>query len=950
MSRNSWLLLLMLCFAAFGLFLYSQRRNPLPPDWLATPPATSFLIQFGVGDTDPAVWDGRITASGGWIFNLEGWRFSGKDTSDGTSTWNLSTRLGQAGGSLVENGIIVSGTFYPTTTFTVDTAQGSFSFAAQEVKFGAPKPFMNKRVLVQQVPRTAQLTSSLEDQDFPAIAQNGDDVWVSYVEFVHGDRSQRVGSFQQEPKSLDFLARPAGGDQVFLLHFSKSRRFWTTPLAVSDPGQDIMRTALAVDGQGRVWVFWSANRNDNFDIYARYYSQARWSSEVRITSDAGTDINPVAVADTRGRVWVAWQGFRNNNLEILAAVEQGEAFSGEKIVSFSPESDWDPAIAAAPGGDIAISWDTYDKGDYDVYFRRLRLSSQIQMDDPVPVAASQNFEARSSIAFDGDGRLWIAYEAANVKWGKDFGAYEKTGVALYQGQSIKLKCFQGSTPYATTGQPAFPAGNRNSMPRLASDSDGKVYLAYRDRTGGRSPAGSIWLEKVDYFDGANWTGPLTFPHTEGLLDSRPAMLALAPGDLLMVAAMDHRLSQTKPGSINNEDWINNDLYSVEMEVGRKQTAPPRLTSLPDEVVSQPSAETAAERQQISLMRSYRTTIGGQSVQLLRGEFHRHTEISGDGGGDGPLIDAYRYLLDAAAMEWGGCCDHDNGGGLEYNWWLVQKLTDVYKLDQRYIPMFSYERSVSYPEGHRNVVFLKRGIRPLPRLPVRAANSPPAPAPDTQMLYRYLRQFGGVVASHTSATDMGTDWRDNDPILEPVVEIYQGDRQNYEMPGAPRSPTADNSIGGWRPLGFVSLALLKGFRLGFQSSSDHISTHMSYCNLFVTAPTRDAIMEALNKRRVYGATDNILAEVRVGDHLMGEEFEVTNPPVLSIKLWGTKEFANVHVIKDNNYVYSVSPESQGVDLTWRDDAAVKGQTSYYYVRGEQTDGELVWVSPMWITYR
>jgi len=28
----------------------------------------------------------------------------------------------------------------------------------------------------------------------------------------------------------------------------------------------------------------------------------------------------------------------------------------------------------------------------------------------------------------------------------------------------------------------------------------------------------------------------------------------------------------------------------------------------------------------------------------------------------------------------------------------------------------------------------------------------------------------------------------------------------------------------------------------------------------------------------------------------------------------------------------------------------GATSYYYVRGEQEDGELVWISPMWITYR
>lgn len=27
---------------------------------------------------------------------------------------------------------------------------------------------------------------------------------------------------------------------------------------------------------------------------------------------------------------------------------------------------------------------------------------------------------------------------------------------------------------------------------------------------------------------------------------------------------------------------------------------------------------------------------------------------------------------------------------------------------------------------------------------------------------------------------------------------------------------------------------------------------------------------------------------------------------------------------------------------------KSKTSYYYLRGEQTNGELVWVSPMWIT--
>jgi len=39
----------------------------------------------------------------------------------------------------------------------------------------------------------------------------------------------------------------------------------------------------------------------------------------------------------------------------------------------------------------------------------------------------------------------------------------------------------------------------------------------------------------------------------------------------------------------------------------------------------------------------------------------------------------------------------------------------------------------------------------------------------------------------------------------------------------------------------------------------------------------------------------------------------------------------------------------VELTWTDPQPTAGKTSYYYVRGEQADGEIVWVSPMWVTY-
>ena len=96
--------------------------------------------------------------------------------------------------------------------------------------------------------------------------------------------------------------------------------------------------------------------------------------------------------------------------------------------------------------------------------------------------------------------------------------------------------------------------------------------------------------------------------------------------------------------------------------------------------------------------------------------------------DGTLLDQWRYILDAGGLDWVGCCDHDNGGGREYSWWITQKLTDIFYAPGKFAPMFSYERSVPYPEGHRNVLFVQRGIRPAAATAQNGARLRPAMRP------------------------------------------------------------------------------------------------------------------------------------------------------------------------------------------------------------------------------
>ena len=173
--------------------------------------------------------------------------------------------------------------------------------------------------------------------------------------------------------------------------------------------------------------------------------------------------------------------------------------------------------------------------------------------------------------------------------------------------------------------------------------------------------------------------------------------------------------------------------------------------------------------------------------------------------------------------------------------------------------------------------------------------------------------------------MGTDWRDNDPLREPVVEIYQGDRQNYEMPDAPRSNTAEDSIGGWRPKGFVNLALEKGYKLSLRGQlRPHLHAHELLQHLRHGRHARGGAGRRSRSGTSTASTDNILADFRAGEHMMGDAFAAAAAPEFKVKLIGTAPFAKVQVIKDNEYVYSAQPNKPTVEFTWKDNSPEAGQ--------------------------
>ena len=161
---------------------------------------------------------------------------------------------------------------------------------------------------------------------------------------------------------------------------------------------------------------------------------------------------------------------------------------------------------------------------------------------------------------------------------------------------------------------------------------------------------------------------------------------------------------------------------------------------------------------------------------------------------------------------------------------------------------------------------------------------------------------------------------------------------------------DQIHGRYKADGFVSKALEKGYRLGFQASSDHISTHVSYACVLAEEFSRRRLVDAMRRRHTYAATDNIVLDVRLGAlGIMGDEVR-TAEPRLDVVVLGTGPLDRVEVLRNGEVVHTERPEKEGAEsrFRWQDPAPPRGEkASYYYVRVVQKDGQMAWGSPIWV---
>ena len=658
--------------------------------------------------------------------------------------------------------------------------------------------------------------------------------------------------------------------------------------------------------------------------------------------------------DSNGNLWLVWQGFRNGKADIFARSYDGTNWGDEQTVSTSPANDWEPVIAAGRKGEIHVAWDSYDKGDYDVLMRTWDGS---KWGDVKPVADTRLYEAHVSLAVDTENRLWAAWNESGMNWGKDTGAQLPVeGTLLYEFRRMRVAIQDGTgwrVPAADINESlsAHMDHRHNDFPQLTLDADGRVWLFGRHRTirqrdmPDETPLHrACWEIWGSTLDGNRWITPLEVPFSQSRQDIRWGLASDGKGSLFAAWSMDNR---------DFEDFLYNreDVYVSKLPALDRKTAPPVLTARTTPVLYYHD-QASTEPEDLKRLRGYEIRSEGKTYKIYRGDTHRHTEFSMDGNNDGSLIQTYRYAIDAASLDYLLASEHNFQGGPDNDYinWLLQQTVDVFSVSGAFQPYYGYERSLRYPDGHRNILFPKRGNPTLPMLPEETNHEKGA-----ARLYQYLKKYNGIAISHTPATRMGTDWRDNDPEVEPLVEIFQGDRVSAEYEGAPLAANSENvksQVGGFEPEGYVWNAWAKGYKLGVQAASDHLSTHYSYACTIAEDFTRDGMINAMKKRHSYGATDNIILDYRLEtndgkEYLQGDIVTTTAGFKLVVNVIGTTHLRQIDIIKNQEFLHNRQNLPQKTNFTFVDNTKQPGE-DFYYVRVVQDDNNVAWSSPIWVT--
>ncbi|MDQ2946780.1 MAG: hypothetical protein M3Y27_12680, partial [Acidobacteriota bacterium] len=643
---------------ALAFFAFNIARNRVPRAAAAAPPSpTAIRITFGEKQERETDYSGTVTLSEGRVIELIPWRFFGDDRVNGPSSWTLHTRRANMetqpdqprpistpgpNRSLVPKGISMVVDAPASSSATVQTRRATYTFRIGDLNSGRLLILEDGDVTVQAVPAPSRISPAGQgaEQDYPSLAITADgSVWTAWQTYQNG------------------------GDRIYASHSVASG--WSAPEPLTPAGLDVYRTAVGQDSGKRVWVVWSQREGEAWDLMARMNDGRGWSGVRKLTQGGGPNFFHKLIRDRSGNLHLVWVGHQNGASHVMWSKLSGDQWSPAQEIS--GPSAWMPDAAADSKGNLYVAWDSYRTGNYDVFVRRIGADGGMGPIDQV--TKSPRFQAHASVAVDGNDRVWLAWDESGANWGKDYARDDVwRGTTLYADRRPQVAVLENGKWSAPVADPlaAMPLVYHRFVesPKLICDGQGRIWMALRARVSTAMNRTDFWSNNgrwemfLTAYEGDRWRPAAQLPNSSTRPDGAFELASGGSG----IAAVWSNDNRVFPGAGGAPNQRHDEVEFARMDSG---SAPPSPTFQAfSETPGTAAPVHLREAEDVRRARAYRMAVSGNELRILRGDFHRHTEISPDGAGDGSLEDYFRYMVDAARMDTGIVSDH-NAGGQEY---------------------------------------------------------------------------------------------------------------------------------------------------------------------------------------------------------------------------------------------------------------------------------------------
>ena len=688
---------LLLSFAIFWQF-----GRELSPSDEPVGPTHWVRLTFGL-DQKPVSWDGRARITRGRILQTLPWSFEERDRFDPVAhKWFCTSVVleGRSASSFSEptRGVLIEVEQRGRTRLEIETKQGNFAVDVRSLKAGTPQFHLGKRASAELLGTSIPLKPAHVDRevstedDFPALAVDARGhrwiAWIGYEQAAQCDHLWVIDVDDPHAKVEEIAT-----------------------------AREQLNVNLLVDEAGDLWLFWSAPNGDNWEIWAAQRRNDQWSAATQVTTAAGTDFHLSTARGPDGEIWLAWQGFRDDNSDIFVRRLANRSWSDTVTVASTDANEWEPSISIDADGRAWIGYDSYRNGNYDVFLTSLEFNPEGKPAhcDTIAIAASADFEAHATVEAGSGNAVWVAFDAAGPNWGKDF-IYDSTiyqdtyAEPVHASRRLELraivdgKLMRPATPLPQVLNKLHPDVVAHSnitemkrfyeLPHLVRDGDGRMWLIFRmNRQGyaGHPKMGAHWEFYATTFVSGRWLEPILLPLSSGR-QSQQVSAAVGLSRRLQVA------------------WSTGDHFVDHAQEIRLGELPVVLGAVSDPLWT-PFEQAAAKSTLEPTVSSWKMYHKGQQYEVYFGDLHRHTDISHCTPTiDGCLVDAYRYALDAAKLDFLAVTDHTRDTD-PYPWWRTQKANDLFHVRGTLSPIYGYERSNNYAGGDTEMSSFSNGVGP-----------------------------------------------------------------------------------------------------------------------------------------------------------------------------------------------------------------------------------------------